>query len=60
VALALAHAKSADPDMIAGYAGKGEALDEAIARVACALRGSDRAGPRRARPRRPPQPGTLI
>jgi uncharacterized protein DUF2252 len=31
-ALALAHAKSGDPAIIAGYAGKSEALDEAIAR----------------------------
>lgn len=35
-ALALAHAKTGDPAMIAGYAGKSEALDEAIARFASA------------------------
>ena len=35
-ALALAHAKAGDPAMIAGYVGKGEALDEAIARFAVA------------------------
>jgi len=35
-ALALAHAKTGDPAMIAGYAGKSEALDEAIARFAFA------------------------
>jgi hypothetical protein len=35
-ALALGHAKSGDPAMIAGYAGKSEALDEAIARFALA------------------------
>ena len=35
-ALALAHAKTGDPAMIAGYAGKSEALDDAIARFAFA------------------------
>jgi NAD(P)H-dependent flavin oxidoreductase YrpB (nitropropane dioxygenase family) len=35
-ALALAHAKSGDPAMIAGYAGRGEALDDAIAKFALA------------------------
>jgi len=35
-ALALAHAKSGDPALIAGYAGKSEALDEAVARFAVA------------------------
>jgi hypothetical protein len=35
-ALALAHAKSGDPALIAGYAGKSEALDEAVARYAAA------------------------
>jgi len=35
-ALALAHAKAVDPAMIAGYVGKGDALDEAIARFAVA------------------------
>jgi len=35
-ALALAHAKSGDPAVIAGYIGKSEALDEAIARFASA------------------------
>jgi len=35
-ALALAHAKTGDPAMIAGYAGKSETLDEAIARFAFA------------------------
>jgi uncharacterized protein (DUF2252 family) len=35
-ALALAHAKSGDPAMIAGYVGKGEALDDAIAQFAAA------------------------
>ena len=35
-ALALAHAKAGDPAVIAGYVGKGEALDEAIARFAVA------------------------
>jgi uncharacterized protein (DUF2252 family) len=35
-ALALAHAKSGDPAMIAGYAGKSEALDEAMAKFAFA------------------------
>jgi hypothetical protein len=33
-ALALAHAKSGDAAMIAGYAGKGTALDKAMARFA--------------------------
>src|SRR5215470_7482317 len=35
-ALALAHAKSGDPAMIAGYMGKSEALDEAIGKFAMA------------------------
>ena len=35
-ALALAHAKSGDPAMIAGYCGNSEALDEAIGRFAMA------------------------
>ncbi len=35
-ALALAHAKSGDPAKIAGYCGKSEALDQAIARFALA------------------------
>jgi hypothetical protein len=35
-ALALAHAKSGDPAMIAGYCGKSSALDEAIAKFAMA------------------------
>jgi uncharacterized protein (DUF2252 family) len=35
-ALALAHAKSGDPAMIAGYCGNSDALDEAIARFALA------------------------
>jgi uncharacterized protein (DUF2252 family) len=35
-ALALAHAKSGDPAMLAGYLGKSEAMDEAIARFASA------------------------
>jgi uncharacterized protein (DUF2252 family) len=35
-ALALAHAKSGDPAMIAGYIGKSDALDEAIARFSLA------------------------
>jgi len=35
-ALALAHAKTGDPAMIAGYMGKSEALDEAIGRFASA------------------------
>ena len=35
-ALALAHAKSGDPAMLAGYLGKSEAMDEASARVASA------------------------
>jgi uncharacterized protein (DUF2252 family) len=35
-ALALAHAKSGDPALIAGYCGNGEALDEAIAKFALA------------------------
>jgi uncharacterized protein (DUF2252 family) len=35
-ALALAHAKSGDPALIAGYAGRSEALDEAVARFALA------------------------
>ena len=35
-ALALAHAKSGDPAAIAGYVGKSEALDEALARFAFA------------------------
>jgi uncharacterized protein (DUF2252 family) len=39
VALALAHAKSGDPAMIAGYCGKSEALDEAIGRFALAYLG---------------------
>jgi hypothetical protein len=33
-ALALAHAKSGDPAVIAGYCGKSEALDEAISKFA--------------------------
>ena len=33
-ALALAHAKSGDPAVIAGYCGKSEALDDAIAKFA--------------------------
>jgi uncharacterized protein (DUF2252 family) len=35
-ALALAHAKSGDPAMIAGYLGKSDAMDEAVARFAFA------------------------
>jgi hypothetical protein len=35
-ALALAHAKSGDPAAIAGYLGKGEGMDEAVARFAAA------------------------
>jgi NAD(P)H-dependent flavin oxidoreductase YrpB (nitropropane dioxygenase family) len=35
-ALALAHAKSGDPALIAGYLGKGEEFDDAIARFAVA------------------------
>ncbi len=35
-ALALAHAKSGDPAMIAGYCGNGDALDEAIGKFAMA------------------------
>ena len=35
-ALALAHAKSGDPAMIAGYCGRSSALDEALARFAIA------------------------
>ena len=35
-ALALAHAKSGDPAMIAGYCGTSETLDEAIAKFALA------------------------
>ncbi|WIM09258.1 DUF2252 domain-containing protein [Enhydrobacter sp.] len=35
-ALALAHAKSGDPAMIAGYCGRGAALDEAIGKFAMA------------------------
>jgi NAD(P)H-dependent flavin oxidoreductase YrpB (nitropropane dioxygenase family) len=35
-ALALAHAKSGDPAVIAGYLGKSEGMDEAIARFAAA------------------------
>jgi hypothetical protein len=35
-ALALAHAKSGDPAMIAGYCGNSEALDEAIGKFAMA------------------------
>jgi Uncharacterized protein conserved in bacteria (DUF2252) len=35
-ALALAHAKSGDPAMLAGYLGKGGVIDEAIARFAAA------------------------
>ncbi|HMU56285.1 MAG TPA: DUF2252 family protein, partial [Nitrospira sp.] len=35
-ALALAHAKSGDPAAIAGYLGKNESMDEAIARFAAA------------------------
>ena len=35
-ALALAHAKSGDPAMIAGYCGESDALDEAIAKFAIA------------------------
>lgn len=35
-ALALAHAKSGDPAIIAGYCGKSDSLDEAIGRFAVA------------------------
>jgi len=35
-ALALAHAKSGDPAVIAGYLGKSEGMDEAVARFAVA------------------------
>ena len=35
-ALALAHAKSGDPALIAGYVGKGDGLDEAVTRFAFA------------------------
>ena len=35
-ALALAHAKSGDPAMIAGYCGNSEAIDEAIGKFAMA------------------------
>ena len=35
-ALALAHAKSGDPAVLAGYVGKSDVLDEAIARFAFA------------------------
>ena len=35
-ALALAHAKSGDPEMLAGYLGKSEVMDEAISRFASA------------------------
>jgi NAD(P)H-dependent flavin oxidoreductase YrpB (nitropropane dioxygenase family) len=35
-ALALAHAKSGDPAVIAGYLGKSESMDEAVARFAAA------------------------
>jgi uncharacterized protein (DUF2252 family) len=35
-ALALAHAKSGDPAMLAGYLGKSEAMDEAVSRFASA------------------------
>jgi hypothetical protein len=34
--LALAHAKSGDPAILAGYLGKSDAMDEAIARFALA------------------------
>ena len=36
VALALAHAKSGDAAVIAGYVGRSEALEEAVARFAAA------------------------
>jgi len=35
-ALALAHAKSGDPAAIAGYLGKSDGMDEAVARFAAA------------------------
>jgi hypothetical protein len=35
-ALALAHAKSGDPALIAGYLGKSDGMDEAVARFAAA------------------------
>jgi len=38
-ALALAHAKSGDPAMIAGYCGTSATLDDAIARFALAYTG---------------------
>ena len=38
-ALALAHAKSGDPAMIAGYCGRSDTLDDAIARFALAYAG---------------------
>jgi uncharacterized protein (DUF2252 family) len=38
-ALALAHAKSGDPAAIAGYLGKSEGMDEAVARFAAAYAG---------------------
>ncbi len=40
-ALALAHAKSGDPAMIAGYVGKSDALDKAMARFAFAYAGQN-------------------
>lgn len=38
-ALALAHAKSGDPALIAGYLGKSDGMDEAVARFAAAYAG---------------------
>jgi uncharacterized protein (DUF2252 family) len=38
-ALALAHAKSGDPALIAGYLGKNDSMDEAVARFAAAYAG---------------------
>ena len=48
-ALALAHAKSGDPAAIAGYLGKSDGMDEAVARFAVCLCQADR--PRLRRPR---------